>query len=272
MAPQTAQDLINTGFYGYRGWGDAEAIADYRATGGAGKGSLQAQTQDPGSSAEAVIQSSIDVHRKLIEETSKRFTEYQTRNPFTFDDILAEKRGEAKEQLDPYYNETLSDYLLGVQRKKERGIQDTRDLLAELQAQTSAYTEGAQLKLDEAINRAREGFADVGLFESGKRFREGEGLPTAETGMQTEDFLRRQGLRGKIAETGLSRSLEDIGLEKKQQVRGVERERFTNIEQLAGQLTKEAGQRYVAGFQAALPPEYQATNNFDLLKQIGIYS
>lgn len=34
----TAQDLVNAGYYGYRGWGDAAAAADYAATGGAGKG------------------------------------------------------------------------------------------------------------------------------------------------------------------------------------------------------------------------------------------
>lgn len=37
--PGSAQDLINMGFYGYQGWGNAEAIADYKATGGSGKGS-----------------------------------------------------------------------------------------------------------------------------------------------------------------------------------------------------------------------------------------
>lgn len=36
--PRSAQDLISMGFYGYRGWGDNEAILDYRATGGQGKG------------------------------------------------------------------------------------------------------------------------------------------------------------------------------------------------------------------------------------------
>lgn len=38
MNPQSVQDLINAGFYGYQGWGNAEALADYKATGGAGKG------------------------------------------------------------------------------------------------------------------------------------------------------------------------------------------------------------------------------------------
>jgi len=38
--PSSAQDLVNAGFHGYAGWGDAEAVADFRATGGSGKGSL----------------------------------------------------------------------------------------------------------------------------------------------------------------------------------------------------------------------------------------
>lgn len=35
----SAQSLINQGFTGYQGWGDAQADADFAATGGAGKGS-----------------------------------------------------------------------------------------------------------------------------------------------------------------------------------------------------------------------------------------
>lgn len=38
--PSGAQDLINAGFFGYAGWGDAEAVADFKATGGQGKGSF----------------------------------------------------------------------------------------------------------------------------------------------------------------------------------------------------------------------------------------
>lgn len=33
-----AQRLVNLGFYGYQGWGDSEAEADFAATGGSGKG------------------------------------------------------------------------------------------------------------------------------------------------------------------------------------------------------------------------------------------
>lgn len=35
----SAQSLVNQGFYGYQGWGDQQADADFAATGGAGKGS-----------------------------------------------------------------------------------------------------------------------------------------------------------------------------------------------------------------------------------------
>lgn len=38
MNPQNVNDLINAGYYGYRGWNSPEALADFRATGGAGKG------------------------------------------------------------------------------------------------------------------------------------------------------------------------------------------------------------------------------------------
>jgi len=34
----STQDLVNAGFYGYTGWNDAEALADFKDTGGEGKG------------------------------------------------------------------------------------------------------------------------------------------------------------------------------------------------------------------------------------------
>lgn len=37
--PKSAMDLIDMGYYGYAGWGDTEALANFRDTGGEGKGS-----------------------------------------------------------------------------------------------------------------------------------------------------------------------------------------------------------------------------------------
>ena len=46
--PQTAQDLVSMGFYGYQGWGNAEAVADFKATSGAGKGQATGATTGAG--------------------------------------------------------------------------------------------------------------------------------------------------------------------------------------------------------------------------------
>lgn len=213
-----------------------------------------------------------DSYKKLAEERNKRFKDFEkARGPFDLDEVLVAKRAEASEQIDPYYDEMLSDYLLGVRRKTERSQADTQDLLGELEATTESFTGSTQLKLTEAIGKAQEGYAESGLFDSGGRFRD-EGLMKRETGDTLADFERKQGLRGDIARTGLQRTLEDVGLESKIQQRGLERERFTETESLAGRLAKESGQRYVTDFAQTLPPELQTDTGFDLLKQIGIYS
>ena len=267
----TAQQLVNMGYYGYAGWGDAEADADFKATNGAGKGgpssSGPASNGDPEMSADQTI---LKAFQDLQTETNKKITEYTSKNPFKLDEILAEKRKQAGEQLDPYYNETLGDYLTGIQRKISRSTQDTQDLLGELRATSDSFTGTTKLRLDEALNKSAQGFAEAGLFESGQRFRQ-EGLLQRETQDTLSDFNRRQDLRTKQTQTGQARNLEDIALGKKMDVRNIERERQTGIETLAGQLTKEAGQKYTSGLYASLPPEYQGNQSFDILKQIGIY-
>lgn len=223
---------------------------------------------DPGSSVNQMLQ---DSFQKLINEANQRYGDYRQANPFVFDEVLSQKTTEAKEQIDPYYNETLGDYLTGVQRKIQRGEQDTRDLLAELNADTSSFTRDLQFSLNENLNKAREGYAGAGLFDSGQRLRQ-EGILGYEAGNKLGDFTRGQQFKQNQLQTGLNRSLEDIALGKKQDVRNLERSRYTDIGTRAGQLTKEAGQQYVSGFRATLPPELQAASGFDLLQDLGIYS
>lgn len=258
--------------YKKTGWNDEAAIrADiagghwqdkWRAGGGGG------QIQDPGSSAEQLLSTTLNAYRQQFEEGKRKFGEFQRNNPFVMDDILAQSRTQATEQVDPYYNELKTDYLLGVQRKKERGAQDTFELLTDL----NRVTEAGQLKIDEAISRAGEGFAEAGLFESGARFR-AQGL--GERGRQ--DFMEEQGSRERGISTQFSRGLEDLAQGEREYIGGSGRlgslgkQRLTDIEQLTGQLTKEAGQRYSQGVYATIP-ELQSGNNFDVLKQIGIYS
>ena len=243
--------------------GQSQLISELNGGGGGNLGVSPDQRAD---------QSILDAYKSLAEDRTRRFKDYEAaKGPFNLDEVLVAKRGEAREQIDPYYNETLSDYLLGVRRKRERSSADTQDLLAELSATEESFTGSTKLMLDESLNRAREGFAEAGLFESGQRLRS-EGLLGTEAGMKSEDFMRRSALRRKGLTSGLSRTLEDVGLESTMRERDIERERFTGTETLAARLAGEAGQRYVTEFQQALPPELQANQNFDLLKQIGIYS
>lgn len=212
-----------------------------------------------------------DSFNKLNQEVITRYGQYKANNPFQIDEILAQKAGEAKEQVDPYYNETLSNYLLGVTRKIGRSKEDAQDLLTELSAQTESYEKGSRFKLNEALNRAQEGFADAGLFSSGGRYST-EGKLNYATGNDLADFLRGQAGREKQVTTGLGRTIEDVEAAKTQNVRDIERTRLTETKTLQSQLAKEAAQKYVTGFQQTLPTQLQANNNFDLLGSLGVYN
>lgn len=212
-----------------------------------------------------------DSFTKLQSEVRSRFGEYQAGKPFRVDEVLAEKTSEAKEQIDPYYNEIVSDYLTGVTSKISRGEQDTKDLLGELKATTDSYTGNTLFKLTEAINKAGEGFADAGLFDSGKRMRT-EGVMTTETQSDLGDFNRQQAFKEKQLTGNLARGVEDTLNAKRKDIREIERSRFTDVQAQAGQLAKEAGQDYIRGFQATLPTELQSASGFDMLKSLGIYS
>ncbi len=70
--PSSAQDLINAGFFGYQGWSDTEAVADFKATGGQGKGSFTGggaeQGQVLGGSGGGDL---IDLQRRSLELTKE---------------------------------------------------------------------------------------------------------------------------------------------------------------------------------------------------------
>ena len=257
----------------YKGWDPVAARADFNAGGWQNKAGAEqflggSNSADP---ANDIIQSSIDVWTKLMEEAKTNIGKYQSQfGQFDPDKVLREKSSQISEQIDPYYDRLRGDYQLGIDRKIERGGQDLRDLLGELSAQTSSYSESAKLKLNEAVGRAREGYADSGLFESGQRLRD-EGLARTTSGMEEQDFLRRQGVRAKLGETTQARSLQDIATERPMQLEQLRREQNLSREQLGGQFVQEAKQKYVTGAYGVLPPALQANQNFDIVKQLGIY-
>jgi len=265
----TAQQLVQMGYYGYQGWGDAAANADFQATRGNGKGG-PAQTSGASNNPQQDINKAIeDSFKKLQTELVSKYQAYKSSKPFSLDEVLAQKTVEAKEQIDPYYNETITNFLTGVTRKMDRSKTDANDLLTQLNADTDSYTGNMALKLNEAVSRSQQGYADAGMFDSGNKLRD-EGLLKVGANQDVNEFMRAQDNKSKGISTDLSRTIEDLTSAKTQNVRDIERQRYTDVSQRAGQLTKEAGQSWVTGFKATLPPELQAQSGFDILKDIGI--
>lgn len=269
--PHSASDLVKMGYYGYQGWNDAAALQDFQKTGGAGKGGPTGGTSTGGTGSPLqdvnnLLQNSF---QNLADETSKRFKEYQTGHPFSLDQVLADSLKQAKEQVDPYYNETLNNYLTGVTRRLARSKEDTSNLLGELNANTQSFSRDTQLKLNNALENANQGYADSGLLGSGAALR-GTGMIGVNSQNSLEDYLRGQQYKENQANLQNTRNIEDINLESTQKQRDIGREQYTAEQTRSNQLAQESGQSYVRGFQQTLPPQLQANTGFDLLKQLGI--
>lgn len=248
--------------------------------GGGGQSQNQAPAPSPASTSTPAVSANPlqevntliqDSFNKLKNDASTLFGKYKENHPFNFDQVLASKTAQAKEQIDPYYNETVTDYLTGVHRRLGRSKEDTRNLLSELNAQTESFSAGTKLALSRAIEKSQQGYADAGLLNSGAAFRD-TGLATVSSNQTLADYLRGQTFKANTATTGEQRIAEDTALAQKMDVRNIERQRLTDIEARKAQLAKEAGLQYVQGFQSTLPPELQANTGFDLLKSLGINS
>jgi len=208
---------------------------------------------------------------KSYETFKSKATEYDATNPFAFDEKLAE--GAARQQFDPYYDQKLSDFLTGVERTRQRSKEDEQTVLAELSADTQSYSGRVKLQLDRAINQSREGFNDVGLFESGSRLRSQGNLET-DTGMDLADYLRRQEERKSQVQTGTARTLEDVATQQQLGTRDIGREREADVLRGVGEQRQQTAQEYEFGRRQALEPylvplgtnvpEYQKTS-YDLL-------
>jgi hypothetical protein len=207
----------------------------------------------------------------LQDQVVQKFGDYTAGNPFKVDQVLAEKTQQAKEQVDPYYDQMLGDYLQGVTNKISRGNADTKDLLSELSASAGSYKQTSQTQLTEALDKADQGFADNGLYGSGDQIRSG-GQMTQGVNQDLADYMRKNAANVKNVTQTNDRNITDLNLGANQYSTQNAADKFTAENTLAGSLTKEAGQQYIRGFNATLPPQLQASNGFDMLKSLGIYS
>lgn len=202
---------------------------------------------------------------RAIAEYKSRATEFDTRNPFAFDEVLARKS--AEEVNDPFYKQKLSDFLQGVERQRTRSIEDEQNLLSEIKADIQSYTGRAKLELDRAINASREGFADAGMFFSGRRIG-AEGTLETENQMNLSDYLRGQAQRERATTLGGTRTREDLLTQQTIGQRDIGRERQFEVEQDVKEASRRAAlQREFERSQFLGPSPGQTFVDYDRTQQ-----
>ncbi|MFA7000359.1 MAG: hypothetical protein WC241_04585 [Candidatus Paceibacterota bacterium] len=143
------QMAINAGYTGYN---------DYLNN----KGSTQSSGT---SSVDQAKQTLVDQYNSLMDEMNKRVKDFETANPFSFDEVLAEASTE--ERYNPYYDAELKDFTSGIERQRQ-SAEGEKQLLVDMNRIQAGEEKAA---LDDAISASEEGYAGAGLFFSGARER-----------------------------------------------------------------------------------------------------
>ena len=199
--------------------GQSKVISEIKPVGGS--------TGGTGTLADQLIKASTDSYNKLWEDYKSKSDQFDAANPFNFDQMLETQTAQVANRLDPYYTQTLTDYLTGVNNTRNRTIEDRQNLLTDLSADTSSYTGSAKMALDKAINTSKEGYIDSGLYGSGKQLNDQGTIQT--TGNQNlADYLRGQDVRARNINQTADRGLTDINLASTQKVRDLKAEQQYN--------------------------------------------
>ena len=210
-----------------------------------------------------------DTFKRRQDERNRIMTEFKNKNPFAYDEVLAKKMVLAREQLEPYYNQTLRDYLQGVDTQRTRTVEDRNTLLTELSRDVGTYTDREQTNLQLALESAREGKARAGLLESGAA-RRAEGLTGLESGQRLQDFLTESGMKKQRYETAGTRDLADLQRKEFLGQRDILREKEYETRFLAGTQAKEEGTKYGYALRQALGHLADENTQGDVLRGLGI--
>lgn len=208
-----------------------------------------------GTLADQLMNASMDSYNKQFDEYKKKSSEFDAANPFNFDKMLEASRAEVSTRLDPYYEQTLNDFLTGISTRKTRSVQDQNRLLKELNQDTETYTGDAKIALQKAIDNSREGFADSGLYGSGQQLR-GEGEQTAASQRATSQFMEGQNRRESAINLAGTRTAEDLAQEEKMKRRDLAQEKSytTESQSLSETLRKQQQREYEKAQFTGVPP------------------
>ena len=212
-----------------------------------------------------LIQTVMDDYNKKFDEYTRKYNEFDKNNPFVFDKVLGEERAKVSQRLDPYYNQTLSDYLTGVDLQRKRGLEDERKILTEINQDVTKLTGQQQLEAQDAIDRSREGAVDAGLYTSGARLR-AQGRIEEAQGRAEDQTLQTAERKTKDVQLTGERQKQDLGLQETRTRRDIEQERqyqtesqsLTEVDRLQKQRAFEQGQ-YAGVFPGNDPNRYQSS-------------
>ena len=152
----------------------------------------------------------LNAYNKQNEAFVAKLKEYDTTNPWVYDEILAEQTKIAGERLDPYYKQSLDDFLKGIETKRTRSTEDERRTLSEISQDIGDYTKENKLALEDALDKSREGYADAGLYSSGARMRS-EGRLGYESQNQLQGYTTGQERRMGDVKLSSQRDMQDLG-------------------------------------------------------------
>ena len=164
----------------------------------------QGITGDP--ATDAIIKAQDEANKKFVSKVK----EFDEKNPFVYDKILEDETKKVGLRLDPYYKQTLDDFLRGIKSRTSRSMEDERRTLTEISQDVDSYRKETRQNLEDALSRSREGFADIGQYFSGQQLQTTakQGL---ESGEREEDYLRGAERRRESSILTYGRQREDLG-------------------------------------------------------------
>lgn len=97
-----------------------------------------------------------DTINKLDDKYFAKIKEFNTNNPFVYDDVLKQEITKAGTRLDPYYMQQLNDYTRGIELTKTRSLEDRDRTIGNLTKDISQYTEETKNNLMDALEKSRQ--------------------------------------------------------------------------------------------------------------------
>ena len=227
--------------YGYPGWKELEA--SYGSGGGGG------------TSAQDLINTVAEKYQKMLDDYNAKYSEFEKKNPFVFDDVLAEESATTTQRLDPYYQQTLTDYLTGINTKRQRSQEDERTLLTSLNQDVQDYTGANKMNLDKILRQTREGYSDAGLYFSGAQMG-ATGEKTQEAGQGLDQYLRGAGEKAANIQTAGKRLGEDLALDESQKRRDLATQEAYDVQSqsLASTLQRQRQREFERSQSIGAPP------------------